>query len=176
MRARVRVRVRGRACVRVRVRACVRVCVCVRAGVCVCVRVRVRVCVGASRRDGPPRLGRALFGHAGMLYTFTVGLGLEVYTLDCMTLECLKGMTAMTLYDMCAIVSAVYCMAMTEIRHVCLYMWSTYWLSSTHCSVASLWSPPKPQAHRPSLTQRQSQAMPPPWPVIQRKARRAAVT
>ena len=41
-----------------------------------CVRVRVRVCVGAGRRDDPPRLGRALLGHAGMLYTFTVGLGL----------------------------------------------------------------------------------------------------
>ena len=36
----------------------------------------VRVCVGASRRDDPPRLGRALLGHAGMLYMFTVGLGL----------------------------------------------------------------------------------------------------
>ena len=73
VRARVRVRVRGRACVRVRVRACA--CVCARA--CACARVRVRVCVGASRRDDPPRLGRALLGHAGMLNTFTtVGLGL----------------------------------------------------------------------------------------------------
>ena len=38
--------------------------------------VRVRACVGASRRDDPPRLGRALFGHAGMLCTSTVRLGL----------------------------------------------------------------------------------------------------
>ena len=30
----------------------------------------------AGRRDDPPRLGRALLGHAGVLYTFTVGLGL----------------------------------------------------------------------------------------------------
>ena len=34
------------------------------------------VCVGASRRDDSPRLGRALLGHAGMLFMFTVGLGL----------------------------------------------------------------------------------------------------
>ena len=55
-----RVGMRARACVWVRVRAC----------------VRVRVCVGASRRDDPPRLGRALLGHAGVLYTFTVELRL----------------------------------------------------------------------------------------------------
>ena len=47
-------------------------CVCVAACACVC----VRVCVGAGRRDDPPRLGRALLGHAGMLCTFTLGLGL----------------------------------------------------------------------------------------------------
>ena len=41
---------------------------------CVCLCVRMRVCVGANRRDDPPRLGRALLGHAGMFYTFTVGL------------------------------------------------------------------------------------------------------
>ena len=58
-----------RVCVCACVLACVRVCV------CVCLCVRVRVCVGAGRRDDPPRLGRALVGHAGMLYTFTVGLG-----------------------------------------------------------------------------------------------------
>ena len=34
---------------------------------CVC----VRVCVGAGRRDDPPRLGRALLGHAGMLTAAT---------------------------------------------------------------------------------------------------------
>ena len=34
--------------------------------------------------------------------------------LDCMTLDCLKCMTVMALYDVCAIVSAVYCMAMHD--------------------------------------------------------------
>ena len=65
---------RVRAWARARARGRVRVCLCV--CVCVCVRVRVRVCVGAGRREEPPRLGRAVFGHAGVLYTFTVGLGL----------------------------------------------------------------------------------------------------
>ena len=74
VRVRVRVRVLGRVRVRVRgrLRAPARVCgcACVRVRACLCVRVGV----GAGRRDDPSR--RALPWHAGVLYTFTVGLGL----------------------------------------------------------------------------------------------------
>ena len=63
-----------RACI---TRFCIEgVCVCLRERAHACACVRVRMCVGASRRDDPPRLGCALLGHAGMLYTFMVGLGL----------------------------------------------------------------------------------------------------
>ena len=44
--------------------------------VCACTCARVHVCVGAGRQDDPPRLGRAILWHAGVLYMFTVGLGL----------------------------------------------------------------------------------------------------
>jgi hypothetical protein len=90
--ARVRVRVRARACTCSSSRACGGVCVCVcgcacvralvrvrmrvrfrarsRARVCMCLRVRVCVHVRASRLDDPPKLRRALFGHARVLYIY----------------------------------------------------------------------------------------------------------
>ena len=71
-------------CAGVCVGVCVGVCGCVCGCVCVC--VRVHVCVGAGRRDDPPKLGRALLGHAGMFCTFTVGLGLgrqRIYRVAC---------------------------------------------------------------------------------------------
>ena len=52
----------------------------VRARVCVC--PRMRVCVGAGRRGDPPRLGRALLGHAGVLYMFTAGRDGNVFNVS----------------------------------------------------------------------------------------------
>jgi len=69
---------RAGVCECARAGVCVCVCGCSCSCVCACVCACAGVCAGvrASRRDDPPRRGRALLLHAGALYMFTVGPGL----------------------------------------------------------------------------------------------------